>query len=138
MRIDWDRLAVFQEKSATVVKPFPIGVQPWAERQTLPEEEFFKRASKYRQEHDLKNARLVVSVDRLDYTKGIPERLGAIDRFFEKYPAFKEKVVFVQLAAPSRIHIPRYRELVKEIEETTDQINWKHRSRGWKPILLLK
>lgn len=138
VRIDWDRFAVLQEDHATVVKPFPIGVQPWAERQTLEEDVFFKMASKYRREHDLKNTRLVVSVDRLDYTKGIPERLAAIDRFFEKYPSFKEKIVFVQLAAPSRIQIPSYRELVKEIEETTDKINWKHCSKSWKPILFLK
>ncbi len=138
VRIDWDRFAVLQEKHATVVKPFPIGVQPWSERQALQEEDFFRIASKYRQELDLKNTRIVVSVDRLDYTKGIPERLAAIDRFFEKYPSFKEKVVFVQLAAPSRIHIPSYRELVKEIEETTDKINWKHRSKSWQPILFLK
>ena len=44
----------------------------------------------------------------------------------------------MQLAAPSRVHIPAYRALVKEIDETTDQINWKHRSRGWTPILFLK
>ncbi len=138
VRIDWDRFSVLHEKGSTVVKPFPISIQPWTERKTLSDEEFQKSAALYRKELDLKDMRLVVSVDRLDYTKGIPERLGAIDRFFEKYPAFKERVSFVQLAAPSRIHIPRYRELVKEIEETTDQVNWKHQSRGWKPILLLK
>ena len=138
VRVDWDRFAVLHEKGSTVVKPFPISIQPWNERKTLSDEEFHKLEGQYRQDLELKDARIVVSVDRLDYTKGIPERLGAIDRFLEKYPSFKEKVSFVQLAAPSRIHIPRYRELVKEIEETTDQINWKHRSHGWKPIILLK
>ena len=138
VRIDWNRFAVRHEKGSTVVKPFPISVQPWAEKQIPLENEFQKIAARYRQELELKETRIVVSVDRVDYTKGIPERFGAIDRFLEKYPTFKEKVSFVQLAAPSRIYIPRYRELNKEIEEMADQINWKHRSRGWKPILLLK
>ena len=138
IRIDWDRFAVLHENSVTVVKPFPIGVQPWAERQTLQADDFLKRSLKYREQYELKNVRLVVSIDRLDYTKGIPERLGAIDRFFDAYPDFKEKIVFIQLGAPSRVHIPAYRELMKEIDETTDQINWKYRSRGWNPILLLK
>ena len=74
IRIDWDRFAVLHKNTATVVKPFPIGVQPWVERQTLQEEEFLKRVSRYRKEYELKDARIVISVDRLDYTKGILER----------------------------------------------------------------
>lgn len=138
VRIDWDRFAVLHARRATVVKPFPIGVQPWSERLPPSDDEYLKRAAQYREHYGLGRARLVVSVDRLDYTKGIPERLGAIDRFFDTYPAFKEHIVFVQLAAPSRVHIPSYQALIKEIDETTDRINSKHRSRSWNPIVLLK
>lgn len=79
-----------------------------------------------------------MSVDRLDYTKGILERLGAIDRFFEKYSAYKGRVSFVQLAAPSRTHIPRYRDFVTEVEKMVDQVNWRHANEGWKPVVFLK
>ena len=138
VRIDWDRSAVLHDRGETFVKPFPISVQPWAERGIPSDEEFRDKESSIRQELDLNEIRLLVSVDRLDYTKGIPERLGAIDRFFEKYPRYKEKVSLVQLGAPSRIHIPRYRDFVTEVEEEVDRVNWKHATEGWKPVVFLK
>ncbi|MEW6481878.1 MAG: trehalose-6-phosphate synthase [bacterium] len=55
----------------------------------------------------LKNKIIGVGVDRIDYTKGLIEKVLAIDRFFEKYPNYKKKMVFIQLAAPSRVHIKR-------------------------------
>ena len=138
VRIDWDRSAIIHEKGTTFVKPFPISIEPWTDKGIPGDEKIQKKMDAFKEELDLKDKRLVISVDRLDYTKGIPERLGAIDRFLEKYPAFKEKISFVQLVSPSRIHIPRYRDLVKEIEEITDRINWKHGTDKWKPVLLLK
>ncbi|MBI2500694.1 MAG: trehalose-6-phosphate synthase [Deltaproteobacteria bacterium] len=121
-----------------MVKPFPISIEPWAERGSPTEEVFRKREGELRGELDLKTARLVVSVDRLDYTKGIPERLGAIDRFLEKYPQYKEKVTFVQLGAPSRVHIPRYRDFITEVEKKVDHVNWRHATESWKPVIFLK
>ncbi|MDO8644171.1 MAG: trehalose-6-phosphate synthase [bacterium] len=137
-RIEWDRFAILHDQQATLVKPFPISIQPWTERKIPTEEEFKQKTLGIREQLDLGNRRIIVSVDRLDYTKGIPERLGAIDRFFEKYPAYKTKVSFIQLAAPSRIHIPRYRDFVTEVEKQVDQVNWKHAEGGWKPIIFLK
>jgi trehalose 6-phosphate synthase len=138
VRIDWDRSAVLHDKGETFVKPFPISIQPWAERGVPSDVEFRDKERTLRQELELKETRILVSVDRLDYTKGILERLGAIDRFFEKYPRHKEKVSFVQLGAPSRIHIPRYRDFVTEVEEEVDRVNWKHGTEGWKPVIFLK
>ncbi|MDP2683367.1 MAG: trehalose-6-phosphate synthase [Deltaproteobacteria bacterium] len=81
---------------------------------------------------------LGVGVDRIDYTKGIPERFRAIERFLEKYPEFMEKFTFVELGAPSRTHIKRYHDLLAEVEETVDVINWRFRTKAWKPIVFLK
>jgi trehalose 6-phosphate synthase len=81
---------------------------------------------------------LGVGVDRIDYTKGIPERFRAIERFFEKSPEFLERFTFVELGAPSRTHIKRYRDLLAEIEETVEKINWRFQTKKWKPILFLK
>ncbi|MBI2346446.1 MAG: trehalose-6-phosphate synthase [Deltaproteobacteria bacterium] len=138
VRIDWDRSATLHEHGTTLAKPFPISIQPWSERGVPSETELQERALAYRKELELGEERLVVSVDRLDYTKGIPERLQAIDRFLEKYPHYVGKVRFIQLGAPSRIHIPRYRDLVMQIERLTDEVNWKHGTADWKPVLLLK
>lgn len=138
VRIEWDRFAVLQENETTLIKPFPISIQPWTERKIPTEEEFQRKSLAFREQLELGNTRIVVSVDRLDYTKGIPERLGAIDRFFEKYPQYKEQVTFVQLGAPSRIHIPRYRDFVTEVEKKVDQVNWRHAEGAWKPVVFFK
>jgi hypothetical protein len=61
-----------------------------------------------------------VGVDRLDYTKGIPERFRAIERFLEKYPEFIGKFTFVELGAPSRTHIKRYHDLIAEVRRDGD------------------
>jgi trehalose 6-phosphate synthase len=138
VRIDWDRSAVLHPNGTTFVKPFPISIQPWAERSDSLPKDFGAKAREIRHELDLGDATVVVSVDRLDYTKGIPERLEAISLFFERNPQFVGKAVFVQLGAPSRVHIPKYRDLVTEIERKTDEVNWKWGTEHWKPVLLLK
>ncbi len=81
---------------------------------------------------------LGVGVDRIDYTKGIPERFRAIERFLEKYPEFVGRFTFVELGAPSRTHIKKYRDLTTEVEEMVDKINWRFQTKGWKPIVFLK
>ncbi len=82
----------------------------------------------------VKGTQLVLSVDRLDYTKGIPTRLKSFDQFLEKYPAYKEKVTMIMIVAPSRTELSDYHELLCEIEELVGHINGKHGSIGWVPV----
>jgi trehalose 6-phosphate synthase len=134
-----DSMTVHHARGASRVKPLPISIQPWEERGIPSDADYRENARSWRERLELpEEVRVVVSVDRLDYTKGIPERLRAIDRFFEKHPQYLKKVSFVQLVAPSKIHIPGYREFITEIEKIVDQANWKHGINGWKPIILLK
>ncbi len=77
-------------------------------------------------------------VDRVDYTKGIPERLRAIDLLLDQYPAYRGKLTFVQIGAPSRGQIRRYQDLMTEVEEETERINQRFRTNTWKPIVFLK
>jgi trehalose 6-phosphate synthase/phosphatase len=79
-------------------------------------------------------ARVVMSVERLDYTKGIKERLSAINRFFEKYPEYRKKVVFLQISVPSRTKIKEYIELKKEIDELVGNINGRFADELWSPV----
>ena len=81
---------------------------------------------------------LGIGVERIDYTKGLPERFLALQRFFERYPAYRERLVFVQLAAPSRSRIKRYQELQQEIEDTLDRVNRAVGTRSWRPIVYRK
>jgi trehalose 6-phosphate synthase/phosphatase len=78
--------------------------------------------------------KIVISVERLDYTKGIRERLLAINRFFEKYPEYRKKVVFFQISVPSRTRIKEYIELKREINELVGQINGRFGDELWSPI----
>lgn len=82
----------------------------------------------------LNRAKIVFSVDRLDYTKGIPYRLDGIRRYLEKYPEMHGKVIFLQLVVPSRTHIPEYHELKVTIDCMVSEINSQYTQPGWVPI----
>ncbi len=69
--------------------------------------------------------------------RALPERFRAIARLLEKYPQYRGRFTFVQLGAPWRTHIPRYREHLDGLEALADEINWKYQSEGWKPIHFL-
>ena len=79
---------------------------------------------------------LGVGMDRADYTKGIPERLRAIDRLLETHAEYRGKLLFVQVAVPSRTHISGYERLNEEIVELAEEINAKWEREGWRPIRL--
>ncbi len=80
---------------------------------------------------------VAVGVDRVDYTKGLPERFRAVERFLEKYPQYRGRFTHVALGAPSRTHIPRYREHLDRLEAMAEEINWKFQTDNWKPIHFL-
>ncbi|MHB1336280.1 MAG: alpha,alpha-trehalose-phosphate synthase (UDP-forming) [Candidatus Humimicrobiaceae bacterium] len=82
----------------------------------------------------LRNIRIVLSVERLDYTKGIKERLRAIDYFFETYPEYKRKIIFLQIAVPSRSKVEEYITFKKEIDELVGKINGKYSIEMWSPV----
>ncbi len=81
-------------------------------------------------------ARLGVGVDRLDYTKGIEERLLAVERLFERHPDLIGTFVFVQLAAPSRSAIDEYRSLDARVAAIADRVNARLGRGRWQPLIL--
>jgi len=83
---------------------------------------------------DTNQRTLLLGVDRLDYTKGIPERLVAFDNALERFPKLREKMSLVQIVVPSRVNIPKYRDLKLEIERMVSHINGKYAQTGWVPI----
>lgn len=80
------------------------------------------------------NGKLILSIDRLDYTKGIAQRLNAFRYFLEKYPEYKEQVRLIILAVPSRANVPQYKLLKKEIDELVGRINGEFATVSWTPI----
>ena len=78
--------------------------------------------------------KIIFSIDRLDYTKGITRRLEAFDYFLDKYPEFKEKLTYIVIAVPSRTRVEYYKLLKKQVDELVGKINGKHGCFGWVPI----
>ncbi|KAA1248018.1 bifunctional alpha,alpha-trehalose-phosphate synthase (UDP-forming)/trehalose-phosphatase [Aquimarina sp. RZ0] len=83
---------------------------------------------------DSKQTKLILSIDRLDYTKGIANRLRAFEYFLDKYPQFKGKARLVMLAVPSRSDVPQYQILKNEIDQLVGRINGKFAEISWTPI----
>jgi trehalose 6-phosphate synthase len=80
---------------------------------------------------------VAVGVDRLDYTKGIVERLMAVEQLLENHPFYLERFTLVQVAAPSRTRIPAYADLSKRVEEAVERINRRFQTQRWRPIVLI-
>jgi trehalose 6-phosphate synthase/phosphatase len=78
--------------------------------------------------------RVVFSVSRLDYTKGIPQHLEGLDYFFERYPQWRGKLVYVLAVVPSREKVERYAHLKREIDELVGHINSKYADLEWAPV----
>jgi alpha,alpha-trehalose-phosphate synthase [UDP-forming] len=85
----------------------------------------------------LGGCQVILGVDRLDYTKGIPERLSAVERLLEKHPEYHHRLVFIQVAVPSRTRLQSYREMKRQIEEMVGRINGRFSEGSWVPVRYL-
>ena len=137
-RVDWERYEVIRGGKRTAVRPFPISVDFEAISREAQSEEVGAEIERLKAKLGLNDEVIGMGLDRLDYTKGIPDRLRAIDRFFEKYPEYKGKAVFIQAGVPSRIHIPVYKQVNDEIDNLVEEVNWKYAAWHWKPVIYLK
>ncbi len=135
-RIDREKFAVTRGGHETNVSPFPISVDPDLAKEYLGDD-WGKKALAVRRKYRLADRQLLVGVDRVDYTKGIPERLRALDRMLEQHPEHKGRFHFLQIGAPSRTHLPAYRDLTDEVQALADKINWKHKIGHWQPVVFL-
>jgi trehalose 6-phosphate synthase len=137
-RIDREQNAVVMQGHRTLIRPYPIALEwpvRWVEAAPSTED---CRAQVWRDLGLKPNALLGVGVDRLDYTKGVEERLLAVELLLERYPEFRGRFSFAQLAAPSRTKIDRYRELNETVERLADRINQRFGKEGYLPIILLR
>jgi trehalose 6-phosphate synthase len=135
-RIDREQQAVVQRGRSTLVRPYPISIEwpnHWAEA-TPPAPEC--RASVIAEMGLHRDALIGVGVDRLDYTKGIEERFCAVERLLERFPAFRGRFTFIQLAAPSRTVIEAYRRLDTNVQACAERINQRFGSGSYRPIVL--
>jgi trehalose-6-phosphate synthase len=136
---DWDRFEVSRKGHLTRVRPYPISVAFPQEAQGA---HLIRITGEGRgalfAELGIEASLLGVGVDRVDYTKGIIERFRGIERFLELYPTYQRRFSFVQIGAPSRTDIPRYKQFLDEVTAEAERINARLQSGRWKPIVLLK
>jgi trehalose 6-phosphate synthase len=121
----------------TAIRHFPISVDFEQISQDAQKENVDSEIERLKSRLGLEDEMVGIGTDRLDYTKGIPDRFRAIDRFLEKYPQYQRRLVFIQAGVPSRIQIPAYRELKETIDNLVGEINWKYAIGRWKPIVTL-
>ena len=136
-QVNWSDYSVTYKGHKTWVKPFPISVDANYLRHLAMSKETDKILNKIKKTDEIIGQRykyLAVSTDRLDYTKGIVEKLKAIDKMLENHQELIGKFVFVQFAVPSRVHINAYKKLNEEITELITDINWKYGTSEWHPI----
>lgn len=115
-----------------LVGNFPIGIdyKSFAAGAVAPEVETRVRELRAA----FPDCRLILGVDRLDYTKGIPYKLQAFRRALIRYPELRKKVTLLQIVVPSREDIPQYYQLKAEIEQLVGEINGELAEPGWAPI----
>lgn len=138
-RPDREANAIVFRGQMTKVRAFPISIdfEDISRRAASPETKRIAAAlqKRYRLRE---NCILGVGADRLDYTKGIPERLEALDRLFTRYPQYRGRLVFFQAAVPSRTQVEEYRRLSEEVEQRVAALNKKYGSRDWQPVILAR
>ncbi len=118
---------------AVKVDTFPMGIDYQKFSKAPASKEVQASISKL-SENIRDDYKVILSIDRLDYTKGIPERLEAFDYFLDKNPNYKGKVIFIVVAVPSRTEVEHYRLLKEQVDNLAGRINGKHGTIGWTPI----
>jgi len=137
-RTDREENAIVQHGRSTLVRPYPISIDspvPALQGGMSVDE---CRASVIRDLDLAPDALIGVGVDRLDYTKGIEERLLAVERLLERFPELRGRFTFVQLAAPSRTIIEQYRLLNERVEEVARRINERFAQGRYRAIVMLR
>ena len=137
-RADQTGFDLTRHDHTTLVRAFPISID-FDEFATLADSpEVVVEREKWIAELKLGGKLVGAGIERIDYTKGIPERLRAVDRLFEIAPEYLERLVFVQIGVPSRAEIPQYQALDEEITRLTNSINERWETPDWQPIALRK
>jgi len=135
-RIERERFAVNRAGHLTLVRPYPISVS--MERINGNHNKGSSNGTPPAELPEFAQVPFLgVGVDRIDYTKGIPERFRGIEAFLEMCPYYRGRFTFVQVASPSRTEISRYHDLISEVENEAARVNRRFQTSEWKPIVLL-
>jgi trehalose-6-phosphate synthase len=136
--VDWDRRMVEVDGHRCYVRAFPISIDVEAFRDAALHVDVAGRMKRMRARYAPEGALLGLGVDRIDYSKGLEEKLKALDILFDQYPEFRERFTFVQVAVPSRTGIDTYDWLNEKLERGAWSINDRYGTDSWQPVHVLK
>lgn len=136
-RVDRDRRRLTYRGHTTYVDAFPISIDVKRFEEMARSQASLERVETLRGRYAKGDRQLGVAVDRVDYTKGIPERLHAIEYLWESSPDLQGRVTFLFVCTPSRSNVPAYASLEQEVGALVTQINARFGTPDWTPIVLI-
>jgi trehalose 6-phosphate synthase len=137
-RIDRERSDVYRNSSRTQVRDFPISIDFEAHSELAVSPRVAEVMENWRARLGIEGQRLALGIERLDYTKGIPERLLALDGLLRSHPEWRGRLLFVQVAVPSRTQLPEYKKISGEVRRLVCEINARWKTGGWEPVMLIE
>lgn len=129
--------AISIDDRLVMVDNYPMGVDAQNIMTLLQLESTRNDVKKFQKTVGKKDQKVILSVDRLDYSKGIPHRLQAFENFLARYPEWREKLVYIMLCVPSRTKVRDYALLKQEVESLVGRINGRFGNPDWMPIYYL-
>jgi trehalose 6-phosphate synthase len=135
--IDTSAMTVRVDGRSVVVGAFPISIDVEGFERLATSEENAERAMALRERYARGGRALGISVDRVDYTKGIPERLRALDQLWSESPELRGRFTVIFVATPSRTEHPTYRTLEEDVVRSVHDINGRYGTAEWTPIVLV-
>ncbi|HET8654193.1 MAG TPA: trehalose-6-phosphate synthase [Longimicrobiaceae bacterium] len=136
--VEWGSQSVTVDGHTCRVGAFPISIDISTFRDAASAPDSPQQLQRLRERYAPNGGAIGIGVDRLDYSKGLPEKFKALEMLWERYPEFREKLTFIQVAVPSRSDIEAYDELTQKVERQVWEINDRFGTERWRPIQLIK
>lgn len=130
------RAAFARDDRVCRVRTFPIGID--VEAMSRAARAAAARRAVREMIANLRKQNVVIGVDRLDYSKGLVPRLEAFADFLEEHPEWRRKVLYLQIASPSRMEVPEYAEVAQRVDEASGRVNSAFAEPDWTPVRLVK
>jgi trehalose 6-phosphate synthase len=137
-KINRENFSVEYRGNSCLVRSYPISVDFEGIDKTARSKDVGDAIDSLKEEFGLSKYKVIVGLDRIDYTKGIAERILAVDKLLEMHPELKEKVAFIQMGEISRIHLSQYKQLNDYINALVEEVNFKYSTTGWKPVTFVR
>ena len=134
--VNFEQFSITHKDHTSYIKAFPISIDFYNDIKSDKNDQ--KSKEKILKDFGVKTRYLGVGVERLDYTKGVLEKLKGIEIFLQKYPTYRRHFTFVQIASPSKIEIKKYQDFAKDVHSEVERINEKYKEKDWKPLIYLE